>query len=56
MRLHARRLDDSALRGLAQLGLTPHAMARFGRMLEERQQLDIALLKAAWDEREDEGA
>jgi hypothetical protein len=42
-----RHLDDSAIRALGQLGLTPSAMAKFGRMLEERQRPDLALLHAA---------
>jgi hypothetical protein len=48
----SRHADDSALRGLSQLGLTPAAAAKFGRMLEERQRPDLALMHAAWLEEE----
>ena len=43
----SRQQDLAALNGLAALGLTPGAMARFGRLLEERQKPDLALLHAA---------
>ncbi len=40
----ARHLDDSALRALTVVGLTPQSAARFGRALSRQQRPDIALL------------
>ncbi len=54
----ARLSDDSALRALSSLGLTPRSAVAFGRKLSEQRRPDIALLlmEAAEEDGGDESA